>query len=465
VNSGEIAALVISAVSAETISEDDLNKLEQSIQKLAGGKAVSAHPSSSEASREDKAPALAPSRSEPVMATTNTHNNKGGKSKSVEDLDVMVYEQFGTPREYTTVVFKTAAWDDDWSKISKLKKTEFELHEQKRKAFLTDRRESWKTALDSHVEHKMKEKEEEKVKKGAYKVYIEQKSKEWEQEEKERQEKIRQVNLKLKQERSQQLKELNEAKSRHAAFEKKHDAEMARRIKDSVEEEKRKEENRLIEQKRRLKEFLLQNEVNKVIMEKKKQELMEEDSRLLIEAEDRAIRRERQRAFEEEERQRKMKERVKVVEHSDVMQKAREQEKKDIERMIKIQKEHEISEAAKEAAKKKKRADDNRANTEYLKKQIERRKDEKVKLEAENEKFATLYKEEALKLIEEEKVKADHRKKVAIENRKAISEQIESKVTRKLHPVLLSEVERKLNTDLLKRLENVAAPEGPLKPW
>ena len=83
-------------------------------------------------------------------------------------------------------------------------------------------------------------------------------------------------------------------------------------------------------------------------MEKKKQELMEEDARLLIEAEDRAIKRERQRAFEEEERQRKMKERVTVVEHSDVMKKAREQERTDTLLFKTNQKKHKIFYAAKE---------------------------------------------------------------------------------------------------------------------
>ena len=52
-----------------------------------------------------------------------------------------------------------------------------------------------------------------------------------------------------------------------------------------------------------------------------------------------------------------------------------------------------------------------------------------------------MYKAEAEKAIEEERVKESKRKQLAIKNREAVSGQIESKVTKKLHPILLSDIE------------------------
>jgi hypothetical protein len=306
------------------------------------------------------------------------------------------------------------------------------------------------------------------VKKANYKVEIEAKTKEWEKEERAKQEAIREANLQVKRERAQQLKELRDARAKHEAMEKKHEAEMAKRIADAALEDKRKEEQKLINQKTRLKEFLLQNEVGKKIQEERKQKLMEEDAKLLIEAENRAIKRERQRAWEEEERQRKMRERVKVVEHSDSMVKAREMERKDMERMIRIQAEHALAEKQKEEAKAKKRKDDNLSNTEYLKQQIAWREAAKAQLEIDNAKFAVLYKEEATKAIAEENEKAQKRRLRALDNRREIVKQVESKIEKKLHPVLLSDIERQLNSDMLHKLQagEIEVPEkGNLKPW
>lgn len=92
VSGPEIAARVGAAVSQDTISEASLAELEAAIRKLAGVKDVSATSvaapglvGSGAASSSESNPTLSGSLSAPALST----------KKRAEDLDVMVYDQFG----------------------------------------------------------------------------------------------------------------------------------------------------------------------------------------------------------------------------------------------------------------------------------------------------------------------------------------------------------------------------------
>jgi hypothetical protein len=159
VNGADVAAQVAAMISSEVISEDDLNKLEQNIRRvaIAGGAKLAATtpgPASSSTKEERSSESLQTSKSDPNIIAIN--DNPAGKKKNVEDMDVMVYDQFGTPREYTTTVYKVACWNDDWANISKMKKKEHSIFEDKRKKKLIDIRENWKKDLDKHVQMKVR---------------------------------------------------------------------------------------------------------------------------------------------------------------------------------------------------------------------------------------------------------------------------------------------------------------------
>lgn len=463
---GKIAAEVGKIVSGATVNEEDLSNLERNIRKLALGysRTTSTLPPQARKNNEKQKSSKLPHVliNDPAATDINTSSLTGANG----DIDPMIYEQYGTPRSYSSSKFCKATWDDDWSRISTHNKLEFDVFEkEKTKGKLVERK-KWTSALDQSITMQKRAKEEEKKLKLKYKHDIESKTKEWKTEEENKQRVIRNAALKIKKERAIQLKQIREIKKKQAEQEKLHDVMMAQRVKDAADDDTRKEKEKLIDQKRRLKAFLLQNEEGKLIKEKQKEELMDEEAKILRQSEEKAIARERQRAFEESERQRKMKERIKVVEHSDVMQLAREQEKQDIKRMLLEQEKHEIEETRKASEKLRKRKEADREQVRILKEQVDEKLKLKIAKRKENFKQAAIFKKEAEKAIKEENDKEMRRKLLAIENQKELQRQMNSKVVRKLNPINLSDTERKLNTGLLNQvnLSEVQAPRN-LRPW
>eukprot|EP00744_Colponema_vietnamica_P001829 GILI01002980.1.p1 GENE.GILI01002980.1~~GILI01002980.1.p1 ORF type:complete len:521 (+),score=186.80 GILI01002980.1:118-1680(+) len=430
------------------ISEDELIRLEERVKENASAARKRSDSRTGSVSGQDQH--FSDTRSEAQFGSSASEQNFNNSSYD--------YDR-GTPAKSTSSRLRSE--DDEWAAISRYN-LELTMEEERKKQELKAlKRSQIKAELDKQIEERgslhRKFKEDDMVYATRQLTDVEV----YKMTEKQKEEAVKERNLKEKMIRDQQLAELRRRRDEEERQRKMEEDALARKIQQDLQAERMKELKKKEDERNYLKRVLEENERNRIEKERRKQEQMMAD----IESAKEFVRiLDKQEASREaalkarEDKQKALMARMKDT----VVKMQEDQSKLDAERAMRHQAEREARLKEQEEEKRRK-LEESRQNTKaYLESQMrERQRREEEEAEARRLQ-AEMWRKDTEEYNMSEAEKRRRRKEFNQDHQAALQRQIDGKRANPFFMNTMSDTEKRLNSQLLQKIQDRSISRGSL---